>query len=207
MENPTNISGDSAGYNTRLWQNQPHDHLVALEGLGYSGSEEDMVLEFQTNWNRVSQVGANNDVMKQLDWVRLICGNLHSDGEIGANTLNALEVAMVNQRNGLIWLDLVDMAKHPVKQMPAGRVFARTGKSRMRKRAAKSTRGKCPPGMHYVVTDGWGHCEIDKADKVSAKGHSARSAGKSARGKCPPGMHYVVTDGWGHCEIDKADKR
>lgn len=181
IENPANISGDTAGYNTRLWQNQPHDHIMALEELGYEGSEEEMLFGFQSDWNRISQAIANNEGMKELDWTRLIYGNLTADGRIGPNTLNGLEIALVNQKNGLVWAHLVQMAHHPVKQEYGGRRFARTTKARIRRKKKMRPRAPgCWVSGKYVVP-----CP-DSAGSVSAAPGNVRKPGCWVNGK------YVV---------------
>jgi hypothetical protein len=138
IKNPPNISGDSAGYNTRLWQYQPSDHMMALDELGYRGTEEEMVLNFQADWNWVSQSMATIGEMKDLDWARLVIGNLISDGRVGPHTLNAIEIALVNQKKGLAWPQLVSMTRRSdSSECPPGRRFARTRKRRMKKSAGR----------------------------------------------------------------------
>lgn len=112
MEDPANPSGEQAGFNTDMWrgyENVAH----ALRFLGYQGSDgHAMIRQFQSDWNRVSQRVAINPRFKAIKFKRVPRGNLVSDGDPGPKTLNALEVAILNQ-DIISWGGLVMAASDP----------------------------------------------------------------------------------------------
>lgn len=124
---PPNISKDPAGYNTALFPN-PTPVRVVLTRVGYSvpwdggslvpdGKANPEVTKFQNDWNRVIE-GIDLGRVKlptavaesaKLAYFR---GRLAADGIPGKNTLNALEIAMVNQESNKVkWYDLVKQAR------------------------------------------------------------------------------------------------
>lgn len=113
MDDPTETSGDRSGYNTEMWQG--YDNVAqALQFLGYKGTDGyAMVHQFQVDWNRVSQRIAVDPRFKRFDWRHIPTGNLVADSEVGAKTLNALEVAVKNQPT-VPWQSLVMAAKDPL---------------------------------------------------------------------------------------------
>ena len=113
MDNPPNTSDDSAGFNTKMWQG--YDNVAdALRFLGYKGTDGYAVIHaFQVDWNRVVQRVATDPRFKRFDWHHVPSGNLVADSEVGARTLNALEVAVKNQ-SGVAWKSLVMAAKDPM---------------------------------------------------------------------------------------------
>jgi len=110
---PPNISGDDAGYNTRLFRNED-DVLMALRYIGYTGDDGNgMVRLFQRHWNRVSMKVSNQpERYRDIPFTYMPAGLAMIDGEIGPQTLNALEIAMLNQRmnEALSWVSLVEIA-------------------------------------------------------------------------------------------------
>lgn len=103
------------GYNSRLWQ-KAGDAIVAMQELGYHRENpEAMIATFQGDWNWVSQGTAVIPPLRELDWDCPVIGNLVVDGELGPFTLNALECALINQRNGIPWPALVEIGKDPAR--------------------------------------------------------------------------------------------
>lgn len=111
-ERPVNSSRDQQGYNTRLFRSED-DVARALLFLGYSHPDGDaMIRQFQRHWNGVvSRIALVPTRYKHINFAIMPSGNLRVDGLIGPNTLNALEVAMINQRTDpkLAWYDVVQM--------------------------------------------------------------------------------------------------
>lgn len=106
---PPNVSQDAAGYNSRLFRDE-NDVGHALKYLGYDSPDGNAMLRsFQRHWNRVSsQLALDPGKYTNLMFVFLPKGNLKQDGEIGPHSLNALEVAIANQRaTNMSWSDLV----------------------------------------------------------------------------------------------------
>ena len=112
FEDPVNTSGEEAGFNTEMWKG--YDNVAdALRFLGYQGNDGyELVRRFQSDWNRVVQRVAVHPNFKNLGWKRVPTGNLVADGEVGAKTLNALEVAIVNQ-DVVPWRNVVVAAMDP----------------------------------------------------------------------------------------------
>lgn len=112
MQDPTNVSGESAGYNTEMWQD--YENVAdALSFLGYQGKDGSaMIRQFQSDWNYVSQRVATHPRFKNIQWNRIPTGNLVADGEVGPRVLNALEVAIKNQ-NVVPWRNVVAASKNP----------------------------------------------------------------------------------------------
>lgn len=105
FQNPPNISGDEHGFNTTLFRTWKDVDSV-LQELGYPGREDAFefsgtLRQFQAHYNQVSQAVALN--ADDTPWVRVPKGNLVADGFAGPITLNALEIALVNQRGGVSW--------------------------------------------------------------------------------------------------------
>lgn len=109
---PPNISQDPAGYNTKMF---PGHQSVAdiLMYLGYRGEDGNaLIRQFQRHWNLViSRIALVPDRYGEIPFAHVPQGNLRVDGEIGPNTLNALEVAMINQRlnEQLAWPEVIKM--------------------------------------------------------------------------------------------------
>jgi hypothetical protein len=113
MDDPPDISGDPSRFNTKMWQG--YDNVAdALRFLGYKGTDGYALIHaFQVDWNRVVQRVATDPRFKRFDWRHVPSGNLVADSEVGARTLNALEVAVKNQ-SSVAWQSLVMAAKDPL---------------------------------------------------------------------------------------------
>ena len=123
-EPPPDISRDPAGYNTSLW---PDEDAVAraLVYLEYKGSNgRGLLRSFQSEWNYVVQRVAGDPSFKGIDWARVPVGNLVADGNIGPRTLNALEIAAMNQDNGVSWKGLVHSAKNPIRTKGSCHIYS-----------------------------------------------------------------------------------
>lgn len=114
---PPNITGNSAGYNTELFQ-CGRDVAGALTRLGYR-CDPDSKLEFssaisrfQGDWNAVSSSVPTNADLQGISWVRVPRGNVAADGLAGHVTQNALEIALVNQEAGLPWEKVLLINQH-----------------------------------------------------------------------------------------------
>lgn len=110
---PPNASANSDGYNTTLF---PDEAAVAraLQYIGYDGlNGDDLLRKFQANWNALVQRVAVDSSFQAIQWGRVPVGNLVADGIIGPRTLNALEIAIINQDRGLSWQGLLSVAKDP----------------------------------------------------------------------------------------------
>jgi len=109
---PPNISGDPAGYNTRTFRDED-DVGHALQYLGYQSPDGNaMIRRFQRHWNLViSRLAIVPDRYRNIQFAHIPQGNLRVDGKIGPHTLNALEIAMVNQRTSpqLGWPNVIEM--------------------------------------------------------------------------------------------------
>lgn len=120
---PPNISGDPLGYNSYLFRSEP-DVAQSLQYLGYKSPDGNaMIRSFQRHWNLViSRLALSPDRYRDIQFPRQPQGNLQVDGEIGPNTLNAIEVAMINQRlsSDLAWPNVVEMV------LTAGSGYGRT---------------------------------------------------------------------------------
>lgn len=112
FEDPVNVTGADAGYNTQMWQD--YDNVAeALRFLGYQGTDGyALIRQFQSDWNRVSQRVAVHPRFKGIKWKRVPTGNLVADGEVGPKTLNALEVAILNQ-DVVPWRSIAAAAMDP----------------------------------------------------------------------------------------------
>lgn len=108
MENVPNISGDPEGYDTHRFRNDG-DILKALRFLGY----RDDLSSFQSDWNWVSQSMATWIGLSRIPWIRMPKGNLIVDSDPGPWTLNALSTAIENQKGGINWQEVVEIAKAP----------------------------------------------------------------------------------------------
>jgi len=111
---PHNVSGDPAGYNTSLWRNNT-DVINALNLLGYwNGDPSAMFREFQANWNYVaSNIMANNERFGSIVFKYVPVGTVIVDGRPGPQSLNALEIALENQRwsEDLSWPRVIEMMR------------------------------------------------------------------------------------------------
>ena len=109
---PPNISGDQAGYNTRSFRDE-EDVGKALQYLGYQSPDGNaMIRQFQRHWNLViSRIAMVPDRYREIQFIHIPQGNLRVDGQIGPHTLNALEIAIVNQRTTprLGWPNIIEM--------------------------------------------------------------------------------------------------
>jgi hypothetical protein len=111
---PPNISGDPAGYNTLMFRNED-DVARSLQYLGYRNPDGNaMVRKFQRHWNLVvNRIGYVPDRYRSISWPHLPQGLVKVDGKIGPQTLNALEIALVNQRMApmLSWARVLEMVQ------------------------------------------------------------------------------------------------
>lgn len=109
---PPNISGDPAGYNTQMFRNE-NDVGMALQYLGYRSPDGNAMLrKFQQHWNLViSRIAYVPDRYRNIPFPHVPQGNLRVDGDIGPHSLNALEIAIVNQRlnEQLAWPNVIEM--------------------------------------------------------------------------------------------------
>lgn len=112
FEDPVNATGGDSGYNTQMWQD--YDNVAdALRFLGYQGTDGHVLIrQFQSDWNRVSQRIAIHPRFNGIKWKRVPTGNLVADGEVGPKTLNALEIAIINQ-DVVPWRNIVAAASDP----------------------------------------------------------------------------------------------
>jgi len=78
----------------------------ALAFLGYGGGDgARMLRRFQRHWNRVSlKISGSPGDYQDIPFPLFPQGILKVDGDIGPHTLNALEIAIVNQRESADWL-------------------------------------------------------------------------------------------------------
>jgi len=112
---PPNISGNSASYNTRLFRNE-NDVGEALLFLGYNSPDGNAMLRrFQGDWNRVvARLASSPRRYENIVFAYLPQGDLQTDGAIGPNSLNALEIAIANQQQAkLPWVEVVKMVTIP----------------------------------------------------------------------------------------------
>lgn len=110
---PPNISDDPAGYNTKLWRDN-NDVVNALHLLGYQGQIDVMLQQFQANWNRVaSNVMTNVERFGDISFKHVPAGLVIVDGKPGPQSLNALEIALENQRwsEDLAWPRMLEMVR------------------------------------------------------------------------------------------------
>lgn len=108
---PPNVSEDPDGYNTRLFRDE-ESVGKALQYIGYSSPDGNAMLRsFQRNWNSViSALAISPTTFSDLVFTILPQGNVRVDGDIGPHVLNALEVAVINQRlSNLRWPDIVQL--------------------------------------------------------------------------------------------------
>lgn len=106
---PPNVSGNSARYNTKLFRSEG-DVAAALNYIGYQSPDGNAMLRrFQRDWNFVSnRIAMSPMLYADITFAYLPQGIVKQDGEIGPQSLNALEVAVVNQRMAdLPWHELV----------------------------------------------------------------------------------------------------
>jgi len=106
---PPNVSQGDIGYNDKLFRNEG-DVARALLYLGYESPDGNAMLKgFQRHWNGViSAISYSPMRFANVQFAIIPQGNLRTDGDIGPHTLNALEVAMMNQRSaGLPWTEVV----------------------------------------------------------------------------------------------------
>ncbi len=106
---PPNISQGAGGYNDRMFHDE-NNVAQSLNYIGYSSPDGNaMIREFQRHWNGViSPIAADPHLFSAITFAILPEGNLRVDGEIGPHTLNALEVAVINQRTAdLPWPEIV----------------------------------------------------------------------------------------------------
>lgn len=116
---PPNISGDRAGYNTKMFRDEESIANI-LTALGYKSTDGNAMLRaFQRDWNiAVAGLAYSSN---GLIFIIQPNGNLQVDGKIGPHTLNALEAAIINQRSGSSnWWDVVALSI-PGKNIGYGR--------------------------------------------------------------------------------------
>jgi hypothetical protein len=110
LTDPPNVSGDPSGYNHGRFTDD-RSIFNALRELGYDerlGLIE-MLQSFQTHYNLVTGAVASLPAMGRIDWAIVPTGNLRADGHAGPKTLNAIDIALFNQENGVDWIDVVDI--------------------------------------------------------------------------------------------------
>lgn len=113
---PPNITGNPNGYNTRLFSN-PDDVARAMAELGYYWKVDDKFLfskaakRFQSDYNFVVNQLPSYENLQRIKWIRAPRGNVVADGLVGPVTMNALEIALVNQRGGISWEQVVLISK------------------------------------------------------------------------------------------------
>lgn len=120
---PPNISKGENGYNARMFRGED-DVGRALNYLGYDSPDGNAMLRsFQRDWNFVSGQLSNSPALYAgLTFSYLPQGILQQDGDIGPNSLNALEVAIVNQRMANIpWHELVTAMRNQAGNNGHGR--------------------------------------------------------------------------------------
>lgn len=106
---PPNITDDPKGWNTRMWRTRG-DVVEALQLLGYQNGN--MLHRFQQNWNRVSMtISRSPDRYASVPFAVKPSGLIRIDGEPGTDTVNALEIAIINQRSHpeLAWPNIIRM--------------------------------------------------------------------------------------------------
>lgn len=112
LEDPEDLSGNEAGYNTDMWQDY-ENVAQALSFLGYEGPNgNDLIRAFQRDYNRVSNRVALYPRFRAIAWKRAPTGNLVVDGDPGPKTLNALELVIANQ-DVVSWRNVVIAANDP----------------------------------------------------------------------------------------------
>ena len=111
---PQNVSGDPAGYNTSLWRDNT-DVINALKLLGYNITDpRSAYRKFQANWNFVAvNIMANKERFEYITFKYVPIGMVIADGRPGPQSLNALEIALENQRwsEDLSWPRVVEMVR------------------------------------------------------------------------------------------------
>lgn len=110
---PPNLSQREGGYNTRLFRDE-ESVAQALEYIGYGSTDGNAMLrDFQRHWNGViSALSLSPVLFSSINFAALPEGNLKVDGDIGPNTLNAIEAAVINQRlSNLLWTDIVQLSR------------------------------------------------------------------------------------------------
>lgn len=111
-DRPSNISEGQGGYNSHAFREES-DVAEALQYLGYFGTDgEAMLRRFQKHWNLVSsRISYVPDRYREIFSLHIPRGILSADGRIGPDTLNAIEIAAVNQRTSpqLAWSNVIDM--------------------------------------------------------------------------------------------------
>lgn len=114
-ERPHSDSRDPAGYNTRIFRNE-EDVGRALNLLGYNSPDGNAMLrDFQRHWNGVvTKLNYNPTRYQSIPFVKMPSGMLRVDGLIGADSLNAIETAIINQRTSheLSWYNIVMAMKN-----------------------------------------------------------------------------------------------
>ena len=106
---PPNVTGNPAGYNTKLFQTDGQVVDVLAE-LGYAAGRGEQkfdfgraVAQFQSDYNALSNSIPAKRELQNVNWVRVPKGHVVADGMVGPVTMNAMEVALVNQRGGIPW--------------------------------------------------------------------------------------------------------
>ena len=92
------------------------DVVDALSQLGYAGTDGDRIIRrFQNDWNHaVSGLAQAPGRYDNVNFAFVPHGLCIVDGRVGDQTLNALEVALLNQRQSrdLSWQKICEMVKH-----------------------------------------------------------------------------------------------
>jgi len=121
---PPNVTGNTAGYNTKLFEtDQQVVDVLAELGYAWEGSGQfefgRAVRQFQSDYNDMSNSIVSKPRLREVNWVRVPRGHLVADGMVGPVTMNAMEVALVNQRGGLSWEQLMLLSAEAKRGYPA----------------------------------------------------------------------------------------
>jgi hypothetical protein len=114
-DRPPNISDNPAGYNTRMFRRE-EDIVAALSALGYGGTTDAHAIlrQFQGDWNLVVQrIAYVPDRYREIVFAHLPEGLVIVDGKLGPQSLNALEIAIINQNASpsLSWGNVMSMVR------------------------------------------------------------------------------------------------
>ena len=105
---------------TKLFSSS-EDVANVLAELGYKWKGGDRfsfssaVRQFQSDYNTLSNEIPTYSDLQIVNWIRVPKGALVADGTVGPWTMNALEIALVNQRGGVPWEQVLLIATLPNK--------------------------------------------------------------------------------------------
>lgn len=123
-EPPPNASGDPGSYNQDLWPDEKSVGL-GLQYLGYRGTNGRALLrDFQHDWNYVVQRINSDPSFKAIAWGRVPTGHLTADSNIGPRTLNAMEIATINQDHDIPWKGLLHAARNPMQTQGRHHIYS-----------------------------------------------------------------------------------